>query len=585
MENQVDEIKNRLDLVEIIRGYMKLEKSGANFRGLCPFHKEKTPSFFVSPTRQLWKCFGCSVGGDMFNFVQEIEGVEFKDSLKTLADKAGVQLQSYDPKIRSEKSRLYEICEKSSQFFEKQLGSSSLGEEAKEYLLERGIDSKSVANFRIGFAPDTRGGLSEFLRRQGYSPAEMFKSGVVIQHATGGSYDRFRGRIMFPISDLNGQIIGFGGRIFFGKNQLENSRLAKYINTPQTLLYDKSKVLYGLDRAKMKIRENDSCVIVEGYTDVIMAHKVGDENIISTSGTALTEQQLDIIHRYTENITTCFDMDVAGSGATKRGIDIAQQKGFNIKVITLPEGKDPAEVIQKSSKKWEKAVKNPVSMGDFYFQTALSTYDKSTPEGMKNISSIILPMIRQLPSKIESSYWVQKLAAEFGCNESIIWNDLSLINESSSENSKAQARDARETSANRGRIEKTKKETLYECLLAAVLKEASCLETLKKRELAFFDIGNPYASILANMKKDSRNFTPTNDEKSILDEIQFQEEIFPSFEDDIDPKEEFALCLKSLKELSLRERLIKLQQEMKKDKREKKHLEEFQKLSIELAKL
>ena len=222
-DNQVDEIKNRLDLAEIIRNYMKLEKGGINFRGLCPFHHEKTPSFFVSPSRQLWRCFGCSMGGDMFTFIQEIEGVDFKEALKTLADKAGVQLRSYDPKIRSEKARLYEVCEKSCQFFEKQLVSSSLGREAGQYLLDRGISQDSIESFRIGFAPYTRSSLSEYLRAQGYSPTEIFKAGVAIQSSSGYYYDRFKSRIIFPIADLNGQVIGFGGRVFFAKNQTPDS--------------------------------------------------------------------------------------------------------------------------------------------------------------------------------------------------------------------------------------------------------------------------------------------------------------------------------------------------------------------------
>lgn len=585
-ESQVDEIKNRLDVADVIRGYMKIEKSGVNLRGLCPFHREKTPSFFVSPPRQLWRCFGCGIGGDMFNFVMQIEGVEFPDALKTLADRAGVRLKSYDPKIRSEKTRLYEICEKASQFFEKQLGSSSLGQEARDYLLERGINDESVSGFRIGFAPDSRNGLYEFLRDQGYSPAEIFKAGVTIESQSSSYYDRFRGRIIFPIFDLNGQVIGFGGRIFFGKNQVQNAELAKYINTPQTLLYDKSRVLYGLDKAKMAIREQEACVLVEGYTDVIAAHQAGSKNAVATSGTALTEQQLDIIHRYTENLVTAFDMDIAGDNATRRGIDLAQNKGFNIKVLVLPEGKDPAEIIQKNKKTWEKIIKTPLSIGDFYFSSAMARFDKKTPEGIRSITNTILPFIKQLPSEIERSYWVQKLSSELNCSEDSVWSDLSRINVETQRSDERKAENVEEKKI-------TREDMLYTRLLAAVTKDSTCLELITKSDVARLPKDFMPAVILSKMsikrgsvsggKDGSEEFT--GEERAYLDELSFQEEIFPSFSDDVDIKEEVGLCLKTLKRLGLQEELRKLAKDMKSGNMDDKLLQRFQKTSMELVKL
>lgn len=566
MDNQVDEIKNKLDLVDIIRGYMKLEKSGVNFRGLCPFHHEKTPSLFVSPSRQLWKCFGCSVGGDMFSFIQQIDGSDFKEALNILAEKAGVQLRAYDPKIRSEKTRLYEICEKACQFFERQLAATSLGAEAMEYLLGRGISKESIDKFRVGFAPYTRNSLVEFLRSLGYSPAEIFKTGISSEN-----YDRFRSRIMFPICDLNGHIIGFGGRVFFAKNQVPDSKLAKYINTPQTILYDKSRVLYGIDKAKLKIRDHDAAMLVEGYTDAIMAHQAGSENAVATSGTALTEAQLDIIRRYTQNLITAFDMDVAGDNATKRGIDIAQRKGFNIKVISLPDAKDPAEIIQKNIKKWKKAVKEPLSIGDFYFTGALSRFDKKNPDGRRHIANIILPMIKQIPSEIEQSFWVQKLATELKCSEGVIWNDLAKINYEPSANPKSEPKQA---------IPAHRYDKLYEQMLILSLKNPECIGLLSKRDLSLLDKGSVPASII--FKKHSNL---TNEENNFVSEIRFQDEIFPRFPTDADLTEEFRVCLESLKRNFLKERLIRLQREMKLKKDDKALLEKFQKTSIELAKL
>jgi len=598
MENQVDEIKNRLDLVDLVRSYMKLDKSGINFRGLCPFHREKTPSFFVSPTRQLWRCFGCSQGGDMFTFIQQIEGVDFKEALKTLADKAGVHLRSYDPRERSEKARLYEICEKSCQFFEKQLMSSALGGGAKEYLTARGIREESMKKFRIGFAPQTRNSLSEFLRAQGYSATEIFKAGVTIQpvseqsSAAPGQYDRFRGRIIFPICDLNSQVIGFGGRVFFSKNQVPDSKLAKYINTPQTLLYDKSKTLYGLDKARLKIRETENCVLVEGYTDVIMAHQAGTENVVAVSGTSLTEQQLDIIRRYTENLFMLFDMDIAGDTATKRGIALAQRKGFQIKVITLPEGKDPAEIIQKSERKWKKAIEKPLSIGDFYFQNAFSRFDKKTPEGIRNIQNIVLPMIKQIPSQIEQSFWVQKLASELLCGEQAVWDELKKIpvpsampaqtpahpSASGSEITTLAPRENTQTATGK----KMRRDVLYDRMLLLVLTQPQCSRTLRKKDLSLFQTHSIPASAVLKLRT-KQQLTPG--EKEFVDAILFQEEIFPTLNDETTVQGEFQLCLQTLTEITLREQLLKLQQELKHDKKDEALLEEFQKVSMKLARL
>ncbi len=375
MVSPVDEIKERLDIVEVIQSYIKLQKAGANYRANCPFHSEKKPSFFVSPARQIWHCFGCGKGGDIFGFIREIENVEFGDALRILANRAGVELKKQFPEeeaaLKTERERLYEICELSSKFFERQLEASKIGEEAKKYLLGREISEESIKKWRIGYSPDTWQGLSDFLVGRGYKREEVEKAGLAIKNNDGGFYDRFRARIMFPIFDLNSQIVGFGGRIF---GQKESTEIAKYVNTPSTILYDKSRILYGLDRAKMEIRQKDFCILVEGYTDVIMSFQADVSNVVATSGTALTNYQLKILKRYSENIYTSFDMDLAGDSATKRGIDLAQLQGFNIKVVVIPEDKDPADLISKSPKDWEKIIKEAKSILDFYFETTFSKF-------------------------------------------------------------------------------------------------------------------------------------------------------------------------------------------------------------------
>jgi len=439
ISSPIDEIKSRLDIIEVISSYIKLSKTGANYRALCPFHSEKKPSFFVSPVRQIWHCFGCGKGSDIFGFVKEIEGVEFGDALRILARRAGVELKpmrSESASWRTERQRLYEICELATRFFEKQLEESSSGKEAKKYLLSRGISDDSIKKWRLGYSPDTWEGLTEFLVSRGYKREEVIKAGLAIQKEPIGeisgqiredlrdAYDRFRGRIIFPIFDLNSQTIGFGGRVFKEKDKAE---IAKYVNTPNTLLYDKSRVLYGLDKAKVEIRKKDNCILVEGYTDVIMSHQAGVQNVVATSGTALTPYQLKILKRYSENLILGFDMDVAGDSATKRGIDLAQGQGFNIKVIRLSEGKDAADIISKNPKEWQNSLLKEKSILEFYFESAFSGRDSKTPEGKKEIAKILLPVIKRIPNKIERGYWIQKLAKELGAKEENIEEELKKV--------------------------------------------------------------------------------------------------------------------------------------------------------------
>ncbi|MDO8663500.1 MAG: DNA primase [Candidatus Wildermuthbacteria bacterium] len=474
----IDEIKNRLDILEVVGSYIKLQKTGVNYRACCPFHSEKKPSFFVSPVRQIWHCFGCNLGGDAFKFVMQIEGVEFGDALRILAKKAGVELKPPTKEFvqfQSERQRLYEICELAVRFFEKQLEASSMGKEAKGYLLNRGITEESIKNWRLGYSPDTWEGLSDFLIKEGYKKGELAKAGLSVENERGSAYDRFRGRIIFPIFDLNSQVVGFGGRVFKEKDKQE---IAKYVNTPNTLLYDKSRILYGLDRAKVEIRRKGVCVLVEGYTDAIMCHQAGFNNVVATSGTALTPFQLKILKRYTENLILGFDMDLAGDSATKRGFDLAQNQGFNIKVVRLPAGKDAAELIQKNPKEWEEAILNLKGIVDFYFETAFRGRNPETPDGKKEISKVLLPVLKKIPNQIERSFWIQKLSRDLKVKESDVIEELKKVKTE-------EYILGLEPAEIVNRPQKTKKELLEERLLVLVLKSPknACLidESLRGR--------------------------------------------------------------------------------------------------------
>jgi DNA primase len=568
----IEEIKSRLDIVEVISSYIPLKKCGANYRALCPFHSEKKPSFFVSPSRQIWRCFGCLRGGDVFKFIMEIEGIEFGDALKILAKKAGVELKPITPeyqKLKTERQRLYEICELACKFFEKQLEGKT-GREVVEYLKERGINDDSMKKWRIGWAPDTKRSLLDFLSKNGYKKSEIEKAGLSIRTESQEYFDRFRGRIIFPIFDLNSQVIGFGGRIF------QKQETAKYINTPNTLIYDKSKVLYGLDKAKVEIRKKNFCILVEGYTDAILAHQAGFENTVSVSGTALTQYQLAILKRYSDNLYLGFDMDIAGGFATKRGIDLAQESGFNIKVLILPKEKDPADIISKNPKEFEKIVSNAISILDFYFQSTFSNFDKSTLEGKKEILKVLLPVIKRVENKVEQAFWISKLAKELDTREENIWEELEKL--------KFEERgigfEKEETIPQRNR-----EEVLEENLLALVLKFPENLDLIGKEEIQFFS--EEGREILEKLKSKKEDFSDKT--KEYFDVLSLRAEV-----EEIEKERvvsEINFCLKEIKSIKLKKKLEEISKELKEaeerkdEKRVKDLIEEINQISKKLSKL
>lgn len=601
MDSQLEEIKNKLNVVDVVGSYIKLTKTGANYRGVCPFHSEKKPSFFVSPTRQMWKCFGCGAGSSIFDFVMKIEGVEFGDALRILAQKAGIELKRENPQLRTDRQRLYEICHLACLFFEKQLLSGNVGKSAKEYLLKRGITEESIKKWRLGYSPDTWQGLSDFLIGKGYNRNEIVKAGLAVekQGSRSDSYDRFRGRIIFPVFDLNSQPVGFGARVF--EKPGDKTETAKYINTPQTLLYDKSNLLYGLNNAKLAIRKNNQCVITEGYTDAILCHQAGFENTVAASGTALTSQHLNILKRYSENLLLAFDMDIAGDSATKRGINLAQERGFNIKIIETYSGaKDPADIILENPKNWEKLVEEARSIMDYYFDSALSAFNKDTAEGKKEIGKIVLPAIKRLPNKIEQSYWVQKLSQKLDIREEAILEELRNIKTEITASFYRTEDSSPSRKASAGR-----QELIEEKIISLVLKNPENLNLIEDSQHLFFsektrifleglkkfikeqkveaDFKNIFADIMAEnnlqeqegFKLDLKNFLAAF---SLRAEVEYEE----------DGCEEVKLCILQLKNIYIKEKLNKTSQEIKEAEKEKDHqkvnnlIEEFNKLTKEL---
>lgn len=575
ISSPIDEIKSRLNIVDVIQDYIKLQKAGANYRAVCPFHSEKTPSFFVSPARQIWHCFGsCGEGGDIFKFVMKIEGVEFGDALRILAQKAGVELKKQDPKLQTERQRLYAICEIACRFYQKQLGQGESGKEAKEYLQNRGITQDSIDKWRIGYAPDMWHSLSDFLISNGYKREEIEKAGLLLNsEKSGGYYDRFRGRIIIPVFDLSSQVIGFGGRIFKkgitkataggskGINKPEQSDIqeAKYINSPATILYDKSRVLYGLNKAGLAIRKKDFFVVVEGYMDAIMAHQGGYENVVAASGTALTQFHLNILRRYSENFYAAFDMDTAGDSATKRGIELAQALGFNIKVVIMKQGYDPADIILSNPNDWEVSVSNAKSIHDFYFESALSKFDKNTPDGRKAISKMLLPIIKKIPNRIEQDVWIQDLAKTINIREENILEELRKTKIETTEIILNKEEPKKAPDQKKGR-----KELLEENILILSAKNPKNLEKITNDEI---DLFSPAASFAANYFKNNGfevKEVENNDYKNWMNFLLVRAESeFQHLKSEREMTEEFCSCLKEFKKIIIKAKLDTISAEIK----------------------
>src|SRR3989344_3246696 len=423
MSNTVEQIKQRLGIVDVVEAYLKLERAGGALKAKCPFHNEKTPSFFVSPDRGTYYCFGCGAKGDIFEFVERFEGLDFVGALKVLAAKAGVEITRENPKAKSEKDRLYAAMEEAMEFYKRELARNS---EAKNYLLARGLSEKTIGEFELGYAPLEWRSVSIHLNKKGWSDAELVKAGLIKMKDTEGPsgsshYDRFRGRVMFPLFDTSGRVIAFSGRILN-----DDGKSAKYLNSPETELFSKSKTLYGFDRAKLAIKRMDYSILVEGQMDLIMCHQAGYSNAVASSGTALTKSHLEILKRLSNRIIMAFDADNAGFNASARAWQIALSLGMEVKIAELPKGFDPAELILKNKAEWARAIKESKHIIDFYLDRVLAEESDKRKIALK-IKDKVLPFVSAIESNIEKSHFVAKIADIIGINEEAIKDDLKKV--------------------------------------------------------------------------------------------------------------------------------------------------------------
>jgi len=428
MSSPVEQIKDRLHIVDVIASYIKLEKAGRNLKARCPFHNEKTPSFFVSPERDTFHCFGCQKGGDIFTFVEEIEGAEFKEALRILAERAGVAITGGGKEEHSLREKLFLVMEHAVLYYESQLRGNT---EALAYLKDRGVREDIIKDFRIGFAPNEWRETCANLLAKGFTDRELEGAGLVIRKDN-RIYDRFRGRIMFPLMNTRGRTIAFSGRILpqnaLRKDGEKEIEVAKYINSPETPLFNKSNVLYGFDKAKSAMRAEDACVVVEGQMDVLMSHQGGVLNAVAASGTALTEEHLALISRFTDNLVLAFDADSAGFRASERAITAALLRGMNVLMIELPHGTDPADLVREDPKKWVAAVKSAGHIVDFFISAA---QNKREDAGAfrKEIRRTVLPYVAHIENKIDQAHYVGKIARTLGLEEAPVWEELRKLEE------------------------------------------------------------------------------------------------------------------------------------------------------------
>lgn len=435
MSSDVEEIKSRVDIVGLVGEYVKLQKAGANWKAPCPFHNEKTPSFTVSEEKQIWHCFGCGKGGDVFGFLMELEGLEFKEVLKILADKAGVQLSNYNPQVAGVKNKTLEILELATKFYEKQLWEGAGKDKILNYLRGRGLQDAVIKEFHLGYAPDGWRNMLSFLLGKGFLISDIEKTGLLVKKESAQIsnhqntkdpiqdtryYDRFRDRIMFPVADYVGKVVGYSARVAPGGDESQ----AKYVNTPETEVYHKSKVLYGLDLAKTEIKNKDYVLLVEGNTDVMAAAQAGFKNTVAVSGTALTADHLVILRRYTENLKLLFDMDAAGQMAALKSAKLAFQKDCNVFMVELSEGKDAAELAAKDPEKLRRAIEEALPAMEYFFGQIFKKYDKNKAGDKKNIAKEALNIIASLENKIEKSHWLKQLARELEVEETVLTDIL-----------------------------------------------------------------------------------------------------------------------------------------------------------------
>ena len=546
MGTSVEQIKERLGIAEVLGSYLKLQKAGGNYKALCPFHSEKTPSFHISPSRNSYYCFGCGEKGDIFSFVQKFEGLDFKGALRLLGERAGIPVVFERGESRGEREKLYALLETAALFFER-----NLTEESASYLKGRGLSDESIRLWRIGYAaPDWRA-LLFHVRKLGYSDMEIEKAGLAKRpdDAKGkDAYDRFRGRIMFPIADQSGRVIAFSGRIF-----PDDKTAAKYINSPETELFVKSKILYGFDKAKGHIRKANFSILVEGQMDLVLAHQAGFKNTIALSGTALSGEHLASLGRLSKRMVIALDADSAGIASAGKGARIALAEGFDIKVAKLPSGLDPADAIAKDPEIFRGAVREAKHIIDFYLEILKGRIDDARKLRLE-VERVVLPFVAQIQSAIDQAHFVARVAEVLSIGEEPVWTEVRKLR---TEDTSAKKEMPEETS----RAQKGRRETLAERLFGLLFWQENAEKPLIEVE--------PLRKSLEELLKDRFTFLKDVFEKERERAVFAAEEFFGDADIEAASKE----LVVGLEEENLKEELLALSVSLREAEKKKDEAE------------
>lgn len=549
MNSPIQKIKERLSIEEVVSSYIKLEKIGSTLKAKCPFHNEKTPSFFISPERGSYYCFGCSAKGDIFTFVEEFEGLDFKGALKLLAEKAGVPLESYNPKEESEKERLYKIMEEATSFFE----SNILKNDAVLlYLKSRGLEEKTISDFRIGFAKNDWRLLYNFLKSKNFSDKDIELAGLAKspEDKTKGMYDRFRNRVMFPISDSSGRVIAFSGRLFE-----DDGKSAKYLNSKDTPLFNKSHVFFGLDKAKGAIRKNNFSIFVEGQFDLVLSHQAGYKNTVAVSGTAFSDEliskenvvsNLGLINRLSQNIVLAFDADKAGVSAATRAGKIALSLGMDVKVASMREGVDPADLIVKEGvEAWKEVIKNSKHIIEFVLNRILKDCANDSRKIGREVKEKVLPYVGALDSSIEKAHFIKIISNLTQIGENALRDDLKNIEQQL----KREQIEIREIKEVEERV--FRKDYIERRLLGIILWQKG----VENRKI---DVDTILKEISDTLNIDTEKILEKS--KDNKDDLIFEAEVFYSL--DVDLEKDVKELLNNFKEEYLKEKLYVLMKEL-----------------------
>jgi DNA primase len=579
MNDQVEQVKGKIDIVEIIGERVVLKKAGRHFKGLCPFHSEKSPSFIVSAERQSFKCFGCQEGGDVITFLQKYDGYSFYEALETLAKRVGITLESYRPTSQDAyRKRLLEIMSLASEYYHFLLTKHKSGEEAREYLKSRSIGSEAISQFNLGYAPKSWRSVSDFLIiKKKYTPEDLEAAGLVIRKDNNNFYDRFRGRVIFPLKDHKGVVVGFSGRTL-----IKDDKEAKYINSPETQLYSKSRMLYGLWENREQIRKENGIVLVEGELDVIPSWQAGVKNVAAIKGSAFTSEQAQLMTRFTKNVYMSLDSDSAGQEAIKRAVVIAEQLDLSIRVVQITGGKDPGDVATANPRSWREMVKGAVLYWDFLIDSAFTRNDPKTGEGAKAISVEVIPALSQISNSVMRAHYVSELARKLKVPEESIYSEINRTNKKKELNILKQT----VTSIEKGQV--SRREEMEEYLLSLALQYYGQLkEYLPKVELSWF--GTP--AIAKIMDRLTTLDTKTEFKIQTLSKDlppELQPIIDQTYLKDLsrveDPLKEWEKAISEIKAMYLKSELKKLSSEIAEAEKKGEVTEELQAKFVTLSK-